>query len=114
MTRRMAAPSWPALTVIDRTMASTSSSNSGSPLRTSGPRMAQLSDAAPRLTCTERASRLGWLRKVVAVASEPVKLTASLSCSRASSASAGPMASCSAPFGSRPEASIRRTSASAR
>ena len=114
MARRIAVHFCPALTVISRATSLTKRSNSSSSGVTSGARMAALSESASALNGTEWRSRFGCERSFIAVSAEPVKLTTSWPSSRSSRSPVPPMTSCSAPSGSSPDSSMRRTSASVR
>ncbi|MNE92044.1 hypothetical protein D3C80_1897300 [compost metagenome] len=102
----------PALVVISRTTSLMYRSNSSLSGVTSGPRMAQLSESASAVNGTELRIRLGVTRNLAAVSAEPVKVTTSCPCRRSSRSPVLPITSCRLPSGSRPEAFIRRTTAS--
>lgn len=105
---------WPAFNDISRTTSVTDRSNSGLPGATSGPRIAAFSESASALNGIALCARFGWVRSRAAVCVEPVKVTTSCVSSRSSRPPTPPTMSCSAPGGSSPDASKRRTSASVR
>ncbi|MNN35251.1 hypothetical protein D3C81_1490980 [compost metagenome] len=114
MARRMAVHFCPALVVISRATSLMNSSNSSSSGVTSGARIAQFSESASAVNGTELRIRFGLTRSLAAVSAEPVKVTTSWPCRRSSRSPVPPMISCRLPAGSRPDSSIRRTTASVR
>ncbi|MCY1181140.1 hypothetical protein D9M73_216290 [compost metagenome] len=114
MARRMAVHFCPALVVISLATSLMNSSNSSSSGVTSGARIAQFSESASAVNGTELRIRFGVTRNLAAVSADPVKVTTSWPCRRSSRSPVLPITSCRLPSGSKPEAFIRRTTASVR
>ena len=114
MARRMAVHFWPAFTVISRATSLMNRSNSGVSGVHSGARMAAFSESASALNGMLWRTMFGCTRSRAAVSALPVKVTTSWPFSWSSKSPVLPITSCSAPSGTRPDDSSRRTAASVR